>query len=56
MRFFDAGAHSARLSDIVMWTAHDLAAYQEVIEDLRDAPFWHVDFEIVEIVPAVENA
>ena len=25
-------------------------------EDLRDTPFWHVYFEIVEIVPAVENA
>ncbi len=56
MRFFDAEAYAARVSDIIMWTTGDLAAYQEVIEDLRDTPFWHVYFEILEIVPAIENA
>ncbi len=56
MRFFDAEAYSARISDMVMWTTHDLAAYQEVVEDLRDTPFWHVYFEIMEIVPSIENA
>lgn len=56
MRFFDAEAFSARVSDVVMWETEDLGAYDSVVEALRETPFWGRYFEITEILPAIENA
>jgi hypothetical protein len=56
MRFFDSEAFSSRYSDVVMWETTDLLAYQAVVEDLRETKFWGHYFEVVEIVPAIENA
>ena len=46
---------TARLSDIVVWETSDLVAYQGVIKGLRDTLFWDHYFEVLEIIPAVED-
>lgn len=56
MRFFDSEAFHAGCSDVVMWETVDINAYQSVVEELRTTKFWGTYFEVVEIVPAIENA
>jgi Darcynin, domain of unknown function len=56
MRFFDSEAFSSRITDVIMWETAELAQYQAVIEELREIEFWGVYFDVVEIVPAIENA
>lgn len=56
MRFFDSEAFSSRYSDVIMWETEDLLAYQAVVEELRETPFWGAYFDVVEIVPSIENA
>jgi len=56
MRFFDAEAFSARYTDMVLWETADVLAYQALVEELRETPFWDTYFEVVEIVPMIENA
>lgn len=56
MRFFDAEAFNARITDVIMWETTELQAYQAVVESLREIEFWDRYFEVVEIVPAIENA
>lgn len=56
LRFFDSEWYSARVSDVMMWQTEDLARYRSVVENLRETPIWGVYFEIVEIIPAIENA
>ncbi len=56
MRFFDAEAFAARYSDMLLWETADLLAYAAVVEDLRETLFWDTYFEVVEIIPAIENA
>lgn len=56
LRFFDAEAFNARITDVVMWETTDLAAYLAIVESLREIEFWDRYFEVVEIVPAIENA
>jgi hypothetical protein len=55
MRFFDAEAYNARVTDVVVWETRDLAQYQSLIEGLRESRFWGHYFEIVEILPAIED-
>jgi Darcynin, domain of unknown function len=55
MRFFDAEAFSARVTDVVVWETRDLGEYRALIDDLRETEFWGALFDVVEIVPAVEN-
>ncbi|MFM0738459.1 hypothetical protein PQQ51_14550 [Paraburkholderia xenovorans] len=55
-RFYDIEFYSARVTDIWMWEATSHRAYQQVVEALRDTPFWDRFFEIVEILPGVLNA
>lgn len=45
-----------KLSLGLLWETADILAYQAIIEELRKTLFWGTDFEIVEIVPAIENA
>lgn len=56
LRFFDVEFYSTRVTDIWMWDAKDHRSYQLLVEDLRESPFWDRYFEIVEILPGVENA
>lgn len=39
-----------------MWDAKDHHAYELLVEDLRETAFWDRYFDIVEILPGVENA
>jgi hypothetical protein len=56
LRFYDVEFYSARVTDLWMWEANSHHAYQLLIEDLRESPFWDRYFEIVEILPGIENA
>jgi hypothetical protein len=55
MRFFDAEAFSAEVSDVILWETPQVMAYQAVVEDLRETMFWGTYFEVVGIVASVEN-
>lgn len=55
LRYFDAEAYAARVSDVMMWTTGDHGQWQALVEGLRESPFWGVYFEVVEIIPAVED-
>jgi Darcynin, domain of unknown function len=56
LRFFDAEAFSAQVTDVLVWETPALSDYQAVVEDLRETAFWGVYFEVVNIIPAIENA
>lgn len=56
MRFFDTEFYSARVTDLWMWDCKDHHAYQMLIEELREGPFWDRYFQIVEILAGVEDA
>ena len=56
LRFFDSEAFSGHYTDVLMWEASEVKAYQFLVEELRETLFWGTYFEIVEIVPAIENA
>jgi Darcynin, domain of unknown function len=56
LRYFDAEAFSADVSDVAMWETADVLAYQQVVELLRETKFWGHYFEVVTIIPAIENA
>jgi hypothetical protein len=56
MRFFDIEFYSARVTDLWMWEASSHHAYEMLIEELRETPFWDRYFSVVEILPGVENA
>ncbi len=56
LRFFDVEFYSARVTDIWMWDAKDHHSYELLVEDLRESPFWDRYFEVVEILPGVEDA
>jgi hypothetical protein len=55
MRSFDIEFYSARVTDLWMWEATSHQAYQLLVEELRDTPFWDRYFAIVEILPGIEN-
>jgi hypothetical protein len=55
LRYFDAEAYSAWCSDVMAWTVHDAAAYDALVEDLRETAFWDTYFQVLHIVPAREN-
>jgi hypothetical protein len=56
MRFFDSEAFSGHYTDVLMWETESVRDYQFLIDELRDTAFWGTYFEIVEIVPAIEEA
>lgn len=55
-RFYDTEFYSARVTDVLVWEVTDRHAYELVIEGLRETPFWDRYFQIVDILPSVENA
>lgn len=56
MRYFDSEAFSGRYTDVLMWETANVGDYQSLVEKLRETLFWGTYFEIVEIIPAIENA
>jgi hypothetical protein len=56
LRFFDCEAFSGHFTDVLMWETTEVKNYQFLIEELRETLFWGTYFEIIEIVPAIENA
>jgi hypothetical protein len=55
LRLYDVEFYSARVTDLWVWEATDHLAYELLVEDLRKTPFWDRYFQIVEILPGVEN-
>jgi hypothetical protein len=55
-RFFDIEFYNARVTDLWLWEVHDQKAWQSLVEDLRDTPFWDRYFQIIDILPGIENA
>ena len=55
LRLYDVEFYSARVTDLWIWEAKDHLAYELLVEDLRQTPFWDRYFQIVEILPGVEN-
>jgi hypothetical protein len=56
MRFYDIEFYSARVTDLWVWEASSHHAYELLVEALRETPFWDRYFQIVQILPGVENA
>ena len=56
LRFYDVEFYTARVTDVWVWDALHHHAYELLVEDLRETPFWDRYFAIVEILPGVENA
>ena len=56
MRFFDSEAFSGRYSDVIMWETAEVQEYQFLVDKLRETLFWDTYFEVIEIVPSIENA
>ena len=56
LHFYDIEFYSARVTDLWVWEATSHHAYELLVEALRETPFWDRYFQIVEILPGVENA
>ncbi|MEJ1976155.1 MAG: darcynin family protein [Acetobacteraceae bacterium] len=56
LRLYDIEFYATRVTDLWLWEARTHRAYQRLVEDLRDTPFWDRYFAIVEILPSVETA
>ncbi len=56
LRMFDTEFYTTRVTDLWMWESTSRHAYELVVEALRETPFWDNYFNIVELLPAVENA
>ena len=56
MRFWDVEHLSARVSDVILFETQDLAQYRSLIEGIRETKFWGHYFEVLEILPGIENA
>lgn len=55
LRFFDTEAYNARVSDVLMWETRALDRWDSLVEGLRETPFWGRFFEVLEILPGVED-
>jgi Darcynin, domain of unknown function len=55
LRFFDAEAHTAVCSDVMMWTVKDATQYSAMVEKLRETLFWDHYFQVLHIIPALED-
>ncbi|WP_322070057.1 darcynin family protein [Paraburkholderia bannensis] len=54
LRLYDVEFYATRVTDVWMWEATSHQAYEQLVEALRDTPFWERYFQIVEILPGVE--
>ncbi len=56
MKFYDTEFYNTRVTDVLMFEARDNHSWELFVEHLRETKFWDHYFEIVEILPGVENA
>lgn len=56
MKFWDTEHFNARVSDVLLLETQRLAQYQSVVEKLRETRFWDDYFQVLEILPGIENA
>jgi hypothetical protein len=56
LRYFDSEAFTGYCTDVLMWECSDVHAYQSVVDSLRETLFWGTYFEIVDIIPSLEDA
>ena len=56
MRFYDSEFYNSRVTDVAVLETANLDSYHSFVEDLRETPFWGRYFDVVEVIPAVENA
>ncbi|MET7358050.1 darcynin family protein [Streptomyces sp. NPDC005562] len=54
-RFYDTEFYSTRVTDVWVWEAVDHAAYQRLVDALRETPFWDRYFEVVDLLVGTEN-
>lgn len=56
LRYFDAEAHTAFCSDVMMLETTDQRAYRLLFDELRDSPlFGRPYFDVVQIIPCIED-
>jgi hypothetical protein len=55
LRTYDVAFYATRVTDVWVWEARDHAAYQRLLENLRETGFWDRYFAIIEILTGVEN-
>ena len=56
LRYYDAEAFTGHCSDVAVFETDDLLDYSDLIEALRDTPFFNAPYyEVVDIIPALEN-
>jgi hypothetical protein len=56
VRFWDVEHMSARVSDVILLETRDLAQYRSLIESLRETLWWGTYFEVLDILPGIEDA
>ena len=56
LRFWDVEHFSARVSDVLLFETQDLSQYRSLVEGIRETLFWDHYFEVLEILPGIENA
>lgn len=56
LRFWDVEHLNARVSDVLLFETQDLRQYQSLIEGIRETKFWGHYFDVLEILPGIENA
>lgn len=56
IKFWDVEHMNARVSDVILFETRNLRQYQSLIEGLRETLYWGHYFEILEILPGIENA
>lgn len=53
---FDTEGLNSRVTNVIFWETTDIDQYQLVVEKLRRSKFWGTYFNIVKILPGIENA
>ncbi|MEU7579835.1 darcynin family protein [Streptomyces sp. NPDC041068] len=54
-RFYDTEFYSTRVTDVWVWEADDHDAYQQLVDALRETPFWDRYFTVVDLLVGTEN-
>jgi hypothetical protein len=55
VRFWDVEHMNARVSDLILFETRDLSRYRSLVEGIRETRFWGHYFEVLEILPGIEN-